>query len=58
MDGRLLRAEVEGSGPLGVEFVGFQRRAAERRRRGRALSAAAAPRVRKGDCRNDCWAWA
>lgn len=47
MEGRRLRVVA----PLGVELVGFQRRAAESRRSGQcgALDAAAA-RLRKGDC--------
>jgi hypothetical protein len=47
--------EVEGATALGVELVGFQRRAAEKRGTGRCeeeelAAAATAPRVRKGDC--------
>lgn len=64
MEGRrLLRAgacedAVEAEdGVRGVELAGFHRRAAERRRKGDwkgpALNEAAAPRVRKGDCRNE-----
>lgn len=46
MEGRRLRVVA----PRGVEFVGFQRRAAESRRSGqRGVLDAAAARLRKGD---------
>lgn len=45
MEGRRLRAVLVATGPLGVELVGFQRRAAESRRQGLGPA-----RLRNGDC--------
>ncbi|KAL1870534.1 hypothetical protein VTK73DRAFT_2608 [Phialemonium thermophilum] len=53
VDGRRRREE---GGSLGVELVGFQRRAAERRRKGRRVRGLEGTgRLRKGEGRN--WSW-